>query len=148
MIELSLTSLCPNRRDLLRVLAFFPQGVQEKDLYWLFPTIPNSKAIFNRFCALSLTYRSNDTFMMLAPIREYFCPRDRQVPPLLRVAKDRYFARLSVRPNPNQPRFEAAQWIVSEDVNVECLLDVFTSIDRKVTDVWDACVRFMEYLCW
>ena len=152
-IELSLASptfskLGPNARDLLGVIAFFPHGVDERSLDWLFPTIPDRKNIFDKFCALSLTYRSNDTFMMLAPIREYLRPRGRQVPPFLHVAKDRYFARLSVRPDPNQPRFEEAQWFMSEDVNVEHLLDVFTLIDRKANDVWDACVRFMEYLCW
>ena len=56
--------------------------------------------------------------------------------------------RLSVRPDPNRPRFEEARWIISEDINVEHLLDFVTSIDRKAIGVWDACVHFLEYLCW
>jgi tetratricopeptide (TPR) repeat protein len=35
-----------------------------------------------------------------------------------------------------------------EDVNTEHLLDVFTSIDTDLDNVWDACHHFMEHLFW
>ena len=152
-IELSLSSptfrsLGPNARDLLAVIAFFPQGINEQNLEWLFPTIPNGKNTFDKFCVLSLTYRSNGFSTMLAPIRDYLGPRDPRLSPLLCATRDHYFRRLSVDLDPDVPEFEEARWIVSEDVNVEHLLDVFTSVDPDGEDTWVTCYRFMTHLFW
>ena len=84
---------------------------------------------------------------MLAPIRDYLCPQNPKSTPLLSSTKDHYFARLSVVLDPTKPEFEKAQWIRSEDVNVEHLLDVFTSIDENSGDVWNACIHFLDHLC-
>jgi len=152
-IELSLASptfrrLGPDARDLLGVIAFFPQGVDEKNLDWLFPIIPNRANIFDKFCTLSLTYRNNGFVAMLAPLRDYFCPREPLSSPLLCTTKEHYFRRLSVDIDPDLPGFKEAQWITSEDVNIEHLLDVFTSIDASSVDVWAVCSNFMEHLHW
>jgi tetratricopeptide (TPR) repeat protein len=152
-IELSLTSptfrnLGPNARDLLGVVAFFPQGIDESNLDWLFPTISDRKNIFDKFCVLSLTYRSNGFVTMLAPIRDYLGPRDPRSSSFLSTTRNRYFARLSVDLHPGQPGFEEARWIISEDVNVEHLLDVFTSLDPDGGDIWNACDHFMTHLVW
>ena len=152
-IELSLTSptfqkLGPDARELLGVVAFFPQGVDKKNLDWLFPTIPDRKKIFDKFCILSLTHRVDGFITMLAPLRDHFGPRDPRSPPLLRATKDRYFTRLSVIVDPQEPGFEEAQWIRSEDVNVEHLLDVFISIDTEAVGTLDACAHFMQHLHW
>jgi tetratricopeptide (TPR) repeat protein len=151
-IELSLSSptflsLGPNARDLLGVVAFFPQGVNENNIDWLFPTISNRQNIFDKFCVLSLTHRSNGFTTMLAPIRDHLSPQDPLSSPLLCTTRDRYFTRLSVRVYPGHPGFEEARWIVLEDVNVEHLLDVFTSVSQTGDDVWYVCFHFMEYLC-
>ena len=152
-IELSLASplfrsLGPDARDLLGVVAFFPQGIDEKNLDWLFPTIPNRQNIFDKLGVLSLAYRSNGFTTMLAPIRDYLGPQDPQSSPLLCATRDRYVSRLSVDIDQDMSGFEGARWIVLEDVNVEHLLDVFISTNPDREDIWDACFHFMRHLCW
>ena len=128
-IELSLASpmfqeLGPDAQGLLGVIAFFPQGVDEDNIEWLFPTISDGPNIFNVFCILSLAHRSNRFVTMLAPLRDHLCPKDPKLSPLLCAAKDRYFGRLSVGVYPGKPGYGEARWIKSEDANVEHLLDV------------------------
>ena len=152
-IELSLDSptfrsLGPSARDLLGVVAFFPQGIDEKNLDWLFPTIPDRKNAFDKFCVLSLTYRSNGFITMLAPIRDYLRPQDPRSSPLLPTVRDHYFSRLSVDVDPDKPWFRESRWIVSEDVNIEHLFDTFTSIDQDRGDIWSHCFYFMRHLYW
>jgi len=152
-IELSLASptfhkLGPDARDLLGVIAFFPQGVDERNLDWLFPAIPNRANVFDKFCTLSLTYRNNGFITMLAPLRDYFCPGEPLSSPLLRTTKEHYFRRLLVDVDPGLPGFKEARWITSEDVNVEHLLDVFTSVDASSLGVWAVCANLMEHLHW
>ena len=152
-IELSLASpmfqqLGPDARGLLGVVAFFPQGIDEKNLDRLFPTIPNRKTIFDKFRVLSLTYRSSGFITMLAPLRDYLCPKDPNASPHLSATKGHYIARLSVFVDPESPGFEEARWITSEDVNVEHLLDVFSSTDPHSEDIWESCENFMRHLFW
>ena len=150
-IELSLASpmfqgLGPEARELLGVVAFFPQGVNENNVEWLFPTLSNITNIFDNFCNLSLTYRSNEFVTMLAPLRDYLYPENPKSSHLLRITKDCYSSRLSVDIIPGEPSFEEARRIMSEDANVEHLLDVFASADTVSGDIWDTCARFMYQL--
>jgi len=168
-IELSLASpmfreLGSDARDLLGVVAFFPQGVCENNLDWLFsrrntssglfstisdrlfPTTPERKNTLDKLCVLSLTYRNNGFITMLAPLRDYFFPKNPKSSPLLRAIKKRYFHRLSASLVPESPGFGETRWITSEDVNVEHLLDTFTSIDANSDEVWKACIDFMRHL--
>ena len=154
-IELSLASptfrnLGPIAREVLGVVAFFPQGVSENNLDWLFPTISNRTSIFDKLCALSLTYRSNNFITMLAPLRDYLSPQDPSTSPLLCTTKDRYFGRLRLLGDlePDQPGFKESRWIRSEDVNVEHLLNVFASFDTDSGDIWAACANFVTHLRW
>ena len=152
-IELSLASplfkgLGPEARDFLGVIAFFPQGINENNLDWLFPTTPDLAATLDTFCILSLTYRHDGFVTMLVPLRDYLCPGDPLSSPLLCTATESYTTRLSRRPDPDAPEFGETRWIASEDVNVEHLLDVLTSINADSDDVWRACDDFLYYLYW
>ena len=152
-IELSLTSplfreLGPDARELLGVIAFFPQGVNEKNIDWLFPTISDGPRMFDKLCILSLTHRANRFITMLAPLRDHLRPKDPMSSSLLSTTKRCYFTRLALDIHPDNPGFEESKWIMSEDVNVEHLLDVFTTIDASSKAVWDACAGFMEHLFW
>jgi hypothetical protein len=126
----------------------FPHGIDENNLDWFFPAISDRKNIFDKFCVLSLTYRSGGFITMLAPLRDYLRPEDPTLSPLLLATKEGYLRRLSVHVNPGEPGYEEARWIISEDVNVEHLLDIFTSIDPNSDDIWDACTNFMRHLYW
>ena len=152
-IELSLASpmfqeLGPGAREVLGVIAFFPQGIDENNLDWLFPDLSDRANTFDNFSILSLTHRSNSFITMLAPLRDYLCPKDPASSPLLDTVKDSYFSRLSVPVEPGNPGFEDAQWIITEDVNIEHLLNVFTSVDANSVGVWDTCAFFMRHLRW
>jgi tetratricopeptide (TPR) repeat protein len=152
-IELSLSSptfhkLSSGARELLGVVAFFPQGIDENNLDWVFRSISNRRDIFDKFCVLSLTSRSSGFITMLAPIRDYLRPRDPKSSTLLCATRDYYFHRLSVFVDPTEPGFKEARWITSEDANVEHLLDVFTSVDPTSESVWAACCRFVQHISW
>ena len=150
---LSLTSpmlqeLGPDARQFLEVVAFFPQGVNEKNIHRQYPTISDVPKMLDEFCVLSLTYRRDGFVTMLAPLRDHLRPKHSALSPLLSTTKECYFAQLSDEVRPGDPGFEEARWITSEDVNIEHLLDVFTTVDRNSEPVWDACARFMVQLCW
>ncbi|KAF9781688.1 hypothetical protein BJ322DRAFT_1023058 [Thelephora terrestris] len=150
-VELSLASpmfqeLDPDAREILGVVAFFPQGVDENNLDWLFPSISHINTIFDKFCILSLAYRSGSFVTMLAPLRDYLRPTDPMQSPLLCKIKELYFTRLAVRINLNTPTFRESQWIKLDDVNVEQLLDIFTSTDTNLEGIWDTCSNFLQHL--
>ncbi|KAF9785521.1 hypothetical protein BJ322DRAFT_836738 [Thelephora terrestris] len=154
-IELSLTSpmfrgLGPDARELLGVVAFFPQGINENNLDWLFPTIADRRNIIDRFCILSLTSRSNGFITMLAPLRDHFAPRDPWASPLLCTTKDQYSSRLRLPGylESDNPMFKESQWITSEDVNVEHLVNIFTSFDTDSNDTWETCANLLMHLYW
>ena len=152
-IELSLASpmfknLGPDARDLLGVIAFFPQGIDENNLDWLFPTISNRTIIFDEFRILSLTYRSDGFITMLVPLRDYLCPRDPMSSPLLRATKESYFTWMAIEVDPQLPWFGETRWITSEDTNVEHLINVLTSLDNHSSDIWSACIAFFRHIYW
>ena len=83
---------------------------------------------------------------MLAPLRDHLSPKDPNSSPLLIMTKEHYLNRLLAQDDPSEPDLEEMQWIVSEDVNVEHLLNVFTSVDTDSDDIWEICAIFMRHL--
>ena len=149
-IKVSLAShmfqqLGPDALELLGVVAFFPQGIDEENLEWLFPTIPNRRSILDKFCALSLTYRCHGFITMLAPIRDNLYPKNPKESKLLSATKDLYIARLSVV---DEPENGYARWIEADEMNVEHLLDALFSPDPNSKDIWDGCDNFLRHLFW
>jgi hypothetical protein len=117
-VELSLASptfrgLGPNARELLGVIAFFPHGIDENNLDLFFPTIPDRKNIFDKFCLLSLTYRSDGFVTMLAPLRDYLLPKDPASSPFLHATRE-CLRHLLVHVDPGSPIYEEARTM---DVN-------------------------------
>ena len=109
-------------RGVLEVIAFFPHGVDEKKLEWVFPTVTSIRDIIDTFYILSLTYRTSGFVTMLAPLRDYLLPRDPCSAPLLLTTKAQYFARLDLLtepPSDDDPGFSEAQQIDSDDTDVE-----------------------------
>ena len=124
-----------NAQELLGVVAFFPQGIREKNIERLFPTITNGANMFDLFCIFSLTCRSNRFVTLLALLRDYLRPEDPTSSPLLSVTEECYFIRLATKLHPSGPSSEESLWITSEDVNIEHLFDVFTSVDVESESV-------------
>ena len=140
-IELSLASpmfheLGPDARDLLSVVAFFPQGINENNLNWLSPTYSIPRAPLDIFCVLSLTHRSDGFVTMLAPLRKYIYPKNPALSSLLQATKEHYFRQLLVDVNPDEPGFGMARWIESEGANVKHLLDIFVKNDQGEIAAW------------
>ena len=55
---------------------------------------------------------------------------------------------MSIEFDRNKSVFEDARWIASEDVKIEHLLNVPTSIHASLGDVWNSCYNFMRHRCW
>ena len=155
-IEVSLDSptfkrLGPQAREVLGVVAFFPQGIDGEQLDWLLPDVHDRDSMADTFCMLSLTSRYKGFITMLAPLREYLCPRDRGPPSLIWNVRTQYFSRLHLVDEdlkPGMPGFDKTEWIISEESNVEHLLEEFAILDEGLEDVWEAYADFLLHLSW
>ena len=99
----------------------------------MFPTVASVQYIIDTFCILSLTHRTGSFVTMLAPLRDPFLSKDPLSAPLLLTTKSQYFARLVLITTTYMDgdlEFPDSQFVLSEDTNIERLLDVFMSSEE------------------
>ncbi|KIJ64064.1 hypothetical protein HYDPIDRAFT_28954 [Hydnomerulius pinastri MD-312] len=99
-VELSLSSpsvnaLGDNVRGVLRIIAFFPQGVSLEKFWELFPTVSGIEEIISVLLKQSLLLRNNGFVTMLAPIRLYLCGACPNLD-LLPAVRKHYYGELSL----------------------------------------------------
>ncbi|KAH7922666.1 hypothetical protein BV22DRAFT_1048747 [Leucogyrophana mollusca] len=145
-IELSLASssikqLGNDARHVMQVAAFLPQGINEKNLEHLFPTIGDIRCIIDALCRLSLIYRKAEAYTMLSPIRIHISNtyQARDTLPLdLTHVRNHYHAQLN----------DYGPWIATEDANVERLIahDLSRSTTKEIDSTYHACAQFLYIL--
>ena len=135
-------SLGPYAHDLLSIVAFFPQGINEKHSTQLIPLIPGSRrSILDGFVRLSLTDRRRGFITMLAPIRGYLNSKCLQPSPLLCRTIESYIIKLL-----DDIRFNQKKWILLENLNIQHLLDELICIYPDSNKIWYTCSHFIKYL--
>ena len=152
------TSLGSSARDILGVIAVMPQGLNENELEWIFPTVSNARDIVDTLCILSLTHRNHNFVTMLAPLREYLRP-DGYSCPLFASVKHQYLTRSRNITREAGCERVSQQWLVSEEVNINFLMNHesmdITRVCHAVTKT--PCATFSErdtgssrhrYHCW
>ena len=108
----------------IELSAFFPQGVNETNGDWLFPTISNRTNVFPDVSEQRIHHDARATPRSLSP-------KHPKSSPLLCATRGHYFTQMSVVIDPNMPN---PQWIIPEDVNVE----------QNSDDIWRACANFIS----
>ena len=102
---------------LLRLVAFFPEGIHRDDLLGIFSNAPDVQAIAISACLSSLTQWSGARLTMLSPIRMYIADQYnanlKYKDPFLVSARNYLYQQLS-----NNPEF----WGIQESTNTERLL--------------------------
>ena len=101
--------------------------------------------ISDGFRVLSLAHRSGGFVRMFPPLSDRLTPKGPLSCPLLCMVKDCYMRRLLGSSDLEEPSFKECRWIISEGVNVVCLLDVFTLIDSSSEATWESCARFFDH---
>ena len=145
-IELSLssptfTSLGPDARDILCVIAVFPQGINQHESGWIFPTVSNVHGIIDMFYVLSLTHRNHEFVTMLAPIQEYL-QLDGSSHSLFSRVRNRYLTRIrniahGVGHGHVPP--QEMRWFVSEEANIDFLLVLSMRTNPDSMDILRIC---------
>ena len=115
--------LGPNARDALGAVAFFLQGVDEKNFDWLFSTFPHRTNILRRLSPQPPTERKSLTgsvsFFDISEQRlhhlvgPYLTPRDPMSSLLLHETKYHYITRIPVDVDPTELKFTESEGVTS-----------------------------------
>ncbi|KAH7918004.1 hypothetical protein BV22DRAFT_1100721 [Leucogyrophana mollusca] len=153
-IELSLASssikqLGNDARHVMQVVAFLPQGINEKNLDDLFPTIPNIRSIIDVLCRLSLMYHKIDSeaYAMLSPIRLYISTTHQahDTPSVDLTHVRRYYRRQLENLIGHD---DGGAWIITEDANLERFIvhDFSQATAEDIESIYQACSQFLRLL--
>jgi len=142
------TSLGPDARDILGVIAILPQGVCEAELDWIFPTVSDIRDIVDTLIILSLIHWNDGFVTMLAPVREYL-KADKCSCPLFVSTKNQYLTRLgdiSRDFGHGRARPQDIRWLISEEVNVKSLLALSIEVNPESPDIQRICFAVGDML--
>lgn len=142
--------------NLIKVIAFLPQGVHGKKLKDVFPSVDNIQKTSDTLCKMSLAYRNGDFVTMLSPIRLYVTEKHLGSPappykfPFLDKIRAYYLSNLAKsnpisrdRPKGIPPNVDL---IENEDINVERLVVHDLALTRDEATGLQNCLSFLEYL--
>ena len=147
-IELSLGSPCirlygDDVQRVLRIIAFFPQGLPRKNLKRMFSSISQVQGIVEVLHKQSLVVFSEGFVTTLAPVRIYATDSiPGPDPSLLEAARNHYYSELlSIADQPDL-------LVTSEDVNIESLIafDLSHLSEEDLLTALKACRSFLFYL--
>jgi len=147
-IELSLGSPCirlhgDGVQRVLRIMAFFPQGLSRKNLKRMLPSISHVQGIIEVLHKQSLVAFNEGFITMLAPVRIYATDNiPGPDPSLLEAARNYYYSELL------SPADQVDVLVTSEDVNIESLIafDLSHLCEEDLLTALKACRSFLFYL--
>ena len=147
-IELSLRSPCirlygHDVQRVLRIIAFFPQGLPRKNLKSMFPSISKIQGMIVALYKQSLVVFNEGFVTMLAPVRIYATDSiPGPDPSLLEAARHHYYSQLLSLAG------QADVLVTSEDVNIESLIafDLAHLSEEDLLTALKACRSFLLYL--
>ena len=78
---------------------------------------------------------------MLVPLRDYLSPKDLKPSPLPWIGTSPRCQSILTQTSPTLWNYDGS----CQHVNIEHILDIFTTIDENSDSVWDACANFMQH---
>ncbi|KAG9316238.1 hypothetical protein JVU11DRAFT_2265 [Chiua virens] len=141
----SVKTLGDDALDVLRIISFFPQGINRKHIALLFPSIPHISSLVDTLCKVSLVYRSGSFLTILAPIRLFLIDAFPTAGfGLLDDIRSMYYNSLK---EISGEKDWSANLIVSDHLNIEHLIVYdFTNTLRNIRDTIVACYQFLTGL--